>query len=144
MNVFIEDPTPVSGQPVIGHSSNHWSSWPAATFGPNHGPCLPVVAPEGMAADELPPESCGASCSCRGSEPADVSPTPPPCTCGATDDRHAITCFTVAWTQPHAMHNLAGEVFYPDSADDARDLARDFDARPMRPDMFPFNLGGGS
>lgn len=73
---------------------------------------------------------------------------PPPCSCGAVSAStasaglHSITCFVTAWTQPHAMFNLAGEVFYPDSAEDARELAAGFDARPMRPDIFPFDLGG--
>lgn len=79
-----------------------------------------------------------------------ITGNPPMCTCGAdsaataTAALHSIGCYVTAWTQPHAMFNMAGEVFYPDNDDDARHFAEGFDAQPMRPDVFPFNLGGQS
>lgn len=45
---------------------------------------------------------------------------------------HDIDCATVAETQPHAMVNDAGDVFYPDNAEDAQWFAREHGARPLR------------
>ena len=56
------------------------------------------------------------------------------CTCYAMTDLHDIDCATVAATQPHAMVNDAGDVFYPDNAEDAEWFAREHDARPLSPE----------
>lgn len=40
----------------------------------------------------------------------------------------------VAATQPHAMVNDAGDVFYPDSPEDAAWFAAEHNARPLHPD----------
>jgi hypothetical protein len=59
----------------------------------------------------------------------------PECTCGAGDDRlHSITCMVVAATQPHAMVNDSGEVFYPDSEEDEAFFAEHHGARRLHPD----------
>lgn len=65
----------------------------------------------------------------------------PECTCG-TPEEHRPSCMLVAWSQPNAMANPGGEVFYPIDAGDARYLARYHHATPLRPDVFPFNLSG--
>lgn len=48
------------------------------------------------------------------------------CGCG---DRHSITCPVVASTQPNAMVNARGDVFYPDSAEDAAWFTAEHGAR---------------
>lgn len=53
------------------------------------------------------------------------------CTCGAVGELHSITCLWEAWTQPHAMVNDHGEVFYPDNAEDAAHFAEHEGARPL-------------
>lgn len=76
--------------------------------------------------------------------------TAPACTCGGFPQRgrpgapvlHSITCMAEAWTQPHAMVTDDGDVFYPDNEEDARHFTEGFDARPLRPDVFPFDCGG--
>lgn len=59
-----------------------------------------------------------------------MSPPAPACTCGG-QDVHSLHCLAVAATQPHAMINDSGEVFYPDNADDADFFAREHGARPV-------------
>lgn len=71
-----------------------------------------------------------------------VAPDPPPCTCG--QDPHRASCMVVAWTQPHAMVSDRGEVFYPYSRGDAWELASLHRARPLRPDVFPYELDSRS
>jgi hypothetical protein len=52
------------------------------------------------------------------------------CACGgAAGGWHRIGCQTTAATQPHAMVNDTGDVFYPDSAIDAALFALDHGAR---------------
>ena len=59
--------------------------------------------------------------------------TAPACTCGASTSLHDVDCLKVAATQPHAMINDAGDVFYPDDASEAEWFAREHDARPLNP-----------
>lgn len=40
--------------------------------------------------------------------------------------------------QPHAMTNDQGEVFYPDSDEDAQWFTEQHGARPLNPAIFPF------
>lgn len=66
----------------------------------------------------------------------------PQCTCGAGDNptaTHRAVCLTVAWTQPHAMVTDSGQVFYPTTPGDAYQFASYHQARPLRPDVFPFH-----
>lgn len=65
--------------------------------------------------------------------PTDNQQPPRPCRC----DPHQATCPTGAAEQPHTMVGPAGDVFYPDSPDDARWLAREHDAAPLHPNRFP-------
>jgi hypothetical protein len=46
----------------------------------------------------------------------------------------------VALSQPHAMVNDSGEVFYPDGEEDARWFADEHGARPLNADAFPFRI----
>lgn len=50
---------------------------------------------------------------------------------------HRIDCPVEAASQPHAMINDAGEVFYPDGPVDARLFADEDGARPLDPGRFP-------
>lgn len=49
-----------------------------------------------------------------------------------------VTSLEAAVEQPHAMVNEDGDVFYPDSAEDAAWFAREHAARPLNPNAFPF------
>lgn len=61
------------------------------------------------------------------------------CTCGVgVDALHLITCMTVAVTQPNAMVDPDGEVYYPDDVADAVRLYRTCEAVPVNPDVWPF------
>lgn len=51
------------------------------------------------------------------------------CTCGTSTTLHSVECLTVAVTQPHAMVNVQGDVFYPDSREDAEDFYNEYGAR---------------
>lgn len=51
---------------------------------------------------------------------------------------HSITCIVEARTQPHAMVNDHGEIFYPDDIEDALAFAREEGARPLNSGDFPF------
>jgi hypothetical protein len=53
-------------------------------------------------------------------------------------DAHSIDCVETAKTQPHAMINRDGEVFYPDNIADAIAFAQDHGAWPLDPIEFPF------
>lgn len=55
------------------------------------------------------------------------------CTCGSFTSLHGIECMLVAADQPNVMVNDAGEVFYPDNADDAARFAAEHDAYLLRP-----------
>jgi (2Fe-2S) ferredoxin len=60
------------------------------------------------------------------------------CGCGGIDVLHQLKCLTVAVTQPNAMVNPEGDVFYADDGDDARRLVRHHEAEPLSPDVWPF------
>jgi hypothetical protein len=49
---------------------------------------------------------------------------------------HPITCRCVAARTAHAMVDGDGDVFYPDSLDDARYFDRHYGARPLNPQKF--------
>ena len=53
------------------------------------------------------------------------------CTCMGRDTGHTIWCLAIAASQPHAMINDEGEVFYPDNDADAALFARYHDAYPL-------------
>jgi len=56
----------------------------------------------------------------------------PDCTCGRTG-LHSITCMVEAATQPHAMIDDHGGVYYPDNAEDAAWFAEMQGARFLNP-----------
>lgn len=53
------------------------------------------------------------------------------CTCMGRDAGHTIWCLLVAAAHPDAMINDDGEVFYPDSPQDAAWFAAEHDAYPL-------------
>ena len=53
---------------------------------------------------------------------------------------HSITCLVEAATQPHAMVDDDGGVFYPDGPEDAAWFAEMYGARPLDPQVFPWLL----
>lgn len=55
--------------------------------------------------------------------------------------RHSVTCLTVAATQPNAMIDDDGDVYYPDNPEDADHFALHYGARPLDPDGFARVLG---
>ena len=55
------------------------------------------------------------------------------CTCGTRP--HAVECLITAANTPHAMVNEAGEVFYPDSPEDALLFAVDHGAEFLHSDF---------
>jgi hypothetical protein len=56
------------------------------------------------------------------------------CTCRAGDGGlHGICCLVSAATQPHAMVDADGAVFYPDNLDDARHFADGYGAWMLNP-----------
>jgi len=55
-------------------------------------------------------------------------------------DLSRVESLEAAAQQPHAMCNDHGEVFYPDSEEDARWFTAEHDARPLDADVFPFQL----
>lgn len=59
------------------------------------------------------------------------------CRCGQV---HSIDCITVARTQPHAMVDPDGGIYYPDNLEDARAFAQEEEAVPLCPADFPFDL----
>lgn len=61
-----------------------------------------------------------------------VTPAGPDCGC---PDRCRVDCPTVAASQPHAMVNDAGEVFYPDGPEDAAYFAEHHGAHPIGPEQ---------
>ncbi len=54
-----------------------------------------------------------------------------PCGCSCSPERHRTDCIERINQQPNAMWNAAGEVFYPNSLDDADRFAKEHDARPV-------------
>ena len=51
------------------------------------------------------------------------------CPAMAYGDQHSIDCITIAREQPGAMANAAGDVFYPDNAEDAAWFAKEEGAK---------------
>lgn len=76
-----------------------------------------------MTTDSTPTAGDEPTCTCR--------PTPGPAL--VPDPIHAVDCAVTAATQPHAMVDDLGQVFYPDSAIDMAWFAREHGARFMDP-----------
>jgi hypothetical protein len=57
-----------------------------------------------------------------------------------TDPLPRIDSLEAVRSASHAMVNKQGDVFYPDSEDDARWYAKGHDARPLNVNAFPFVL----